>query len=99
MPQVLFGPYGVSVEVESGAAMLDGAPRAGVGIRPECSGKGTRAKCKVNAVRGDVESLPTPQDLLEGQQLACRTGVEEPPVEVFVAQESQQLTDEASVRG
>jgi len=62
MPQVVFEPYGVSVEVESGAALLDAARCGGVRAKPECSPKGTHAKCRVDVVRGDVESGRTRQE-------------------------------------
>ncbi|MFW6279756.1 MAG: hypothetical protein ACOC2T_01880 [Planctomycetota bacterium] len=40
MPQVIFKPYNVTAEVNSGTSVLEAAEMAGVRIRSECAGQG-----------------------------------------------------------
>lgn len=79
MPKITFEPLGRSVEAAPGAALLDVAARAGVGLDSECGGKGTCASCLVLALsgraHGDSAAFLAPEAIGEGYVLACRAVV------------------------
>ena len=51
MSQVAFPHFGVTVEVEPGASLLEAIRRAGVPIASPCDGAGTCGKCRVQVAR------------------------------------------------
>jgi len=98
MSEVIFHPYEVAVEVESGTSILDAARRAHLPIRNDCGGEGVCGKCRVEIQRGEVNRLSTRHQLPPGQDLACRVLVMESTVEVFVPEETRELKEEVSLR-
>lgn len=79
MPNIIFLPLASSVEAAPGAALLEAAARAGVGLDSECGGKGTCGSCLclVTAGRagGDSAAFLAPEAIGEGYVLACRAVV------------------------
>jgi uncharacterized 2Fe-2S/4Fe-4S cluster protein (DUF4445 family) len=79
MPTVTFLPARQSVQVESGAGLLEAAARAGVAISAPCGGEGACGECRVRVERGAVELLAHgclgAEELGEGWALACGSRV------------------------
>lgn len=98
MPRVTFHPAGVTVEVESGASLLDAARQAQVPIRNDCGGQGVCGRCLIEVKRGEVTRLKSRHRLAPGRDLACRTLAAEADIEVFLPRESRELEVEVTVR-
>ncbi len=81
--QVLFEPEGKRVAVTPGTSIFDAAKRTGIGIRTECGGKGSCAKCIVLVSNPDSVTPPTDfendrlgkSETLKGKRLACLTRI------------------------
>jgi uncharacterized 2Fe-2S/4Fe-4S cluster protein (DUF4445 family) len=70
---------------------------AGIRIRSECAGQGACGKCAVEIRRGTPHFLPSRFDLEENRRLACRTEVAEENLEVFVPEESREVSSEVEI--
>ena len=92
MPQVIFRPYGLTVEVEQGTTLLEAAQLAGIHLRSECAGQGACGTCVVEVKRGEPDYLSTRFELEEGRALACRTEVAGENLEIFVPEKSRQAS-------
>jgi len=76
---VTFLPFGVQIQSEAKATILDAALKAGATIFATCGGKGTCGDCAVQVISGDVKekkafSLPK-QLAAQGYVLACQTEI------------------------
>jgi len=85
MPLITFQPSGKTIEVSSGADLLEAARRAGVDVDAPCGGKGTCGKCSVSIISGFAKSLHN-KNLAEnaGLVLACATKTGDAPIVVEV---------------
>ena len=63
-PAVSFLPAKKTVSIAQGSTLLEAAQAAGVHINASCNGKGSCGKCKLIVVSGEVESSPTPKQLM-----------------------------------
>ncbi|MEF8787445.1 MAG: ASKHA domain-containing protein [Planctomycetota bacterium] len=97
MPQVIFQPYGLTVQVEQDTTLLEAAELAGIHMRSDCAGQGACGTCVVQVNRGEPEYLSSRFDPGEGRALACRTEVAADNLEVFVPEESRQPPAEVNV--
>ena len=97
MPQVIFRPHSVTAQVESGSTLLEAAQIAGVSIRSDCGGQGTCGQCVVEVTRGEVERLSSRHQLPEDHVLACRATVKDENVEIFVPEESRDISKDVAV--
>lgn len=92
MPEVVFYPDNMKVEVAEGENLLRAAMIAEVHINASCGGDGTCGKCRVIVESGDVEVLGTGKlteaEIKRGYHLACLTKVKG-DLEVRVPVESQ----------
>jgi uncharacterized 2Fe-2S/4Fe-4S cluster protein (DUF4445 family) len=93
MPTVKFLPSDISVQVESGTALLECARDAGVEIVAPCGGKGTCGKCIVRIVDGNVDSdslgkLSRPE-IADGYVLACKSTVADQDITVEVPERDE----------
>lgn len=92
MPEVIFYPDNIKVEVAGGENLLRAAMIAEVHINASCGGDGTCGKCRVIVEAGEVEVLGTGKltkaEIERGYHLACLTKVKG-DVEVRVPVESQ----------
>ena len=90
MPLITFQPSGKSIEVPSGADLLEAARRAGVDIDAPCGGKGTCGKCGVSIISGFAKSLHD-KNLSEnaGLVLACATKIGNTPLVVEVPKQGE----------
>ena len=82
--KISFLPCNTSVQVSSGASLLDAARKASVKIDSNCNGMGVCGKCLVKQVEGDNNHhhpdelrLVGESNLKQGIRLACRTTVTE----------------------
>jgi uncharacterized 2Fe-2S/4Fe-4S cluster protein (DUF4445 family) len=76
--RVTFQPEGVVVRAEEGELLLDLAAAAGLPLLTECGGRGLCGSCRVQVLRGRVQSLghPQPRDIQTPTDvLACQTRV------------------------
>lgn len=87
----------MTAEVEEGTTVLEAADMAGVRIRSECAGQAACGKCVVEIVRGEPNLLSSRFDLEEDRTLACRTEVAQDNLEVFVPEESREISTEVEV--
>ncbi len=92
MPEVIFYPDNIKIEVVEGENLLRAAMIAEVHINASCGGDGTCGKCRVIVETGEVEVLGrgklTEAEIERGYHLACLTNVQG-DVEVRVPVESQ----------
>ncbi|MFH0784937.1 MAG: ASKHA domain-containing protein, partial [Pseudomonadota bacterium] len=76
---VTFLPGGKTASVPQGSTLLDAARAADVHLNASCNGKGACGKCRLVAVSGGVEVLPTPfltdREKEKGYMLACQSRV------------------------
>ncbi len=76
---VSFLPEKKSASVVQGSTLLDAARVADVHLNASCNGKGFCGKCRLVAVSGSVETLPTPlltdREKEKGYLLACQSRV------------------------
>lgn len=79
MPTITFKPSGKTIEVASGAELLDAAKSVDVAVSSPCGGKGTCGKCIVRIVEGDVDSdslgVLSQETVSQRYVLACKTKV------------------------
>jgi len=80
--KVAFPHFGVTVEVEPGASLLEAIARAGVAIDSPCDGSGTCGKCRVQVatehtgqLREHAHDLLTDAERQAGWVLACQSAV------------------------
>ncbi|MEF8788100.1 MAG: ASKHA domain-containing protein, partial [Planctomycetota bacterium] len=97
MPQVIFRPYGLTVEVEQGTTLLEAAQLAGIHLRSECAGQGACGTCVVEVRRGEPEYLSTRFEIEDGRALACRTEVAGENLELFVPEDSRQPSTQVAL--
>lgn len=77
--RILLLPAGVSVQLEPGESIFEGAKRAGVAVPTECGGKGTCGRCRVLFPLPAREPTAVERqhidraDLARGVRLACRS--------------------------
>ncbi|MDR1030071.1 MAG: ASKHA domain-containing protein [Treponema sp.] len=82
------GSKDLLVPVLSGESILEGAKKANLAIDAPCSGNGTCGKCRVQVLKGAVESKETrhipPDEYSAGYRLACSTTIQS-DLTVFVS--------------
>jgi ferredoxin len=77
--RVTLMPMDVSVQLEPGESIFEGARRVGVAIPTECGGKGTCGRCRVRFALPARPPTPVERqhidraDLARGIRLACRS--------------------------
>jgi len=92
--KVTFLPDGETVEVESGATIMESAEKADVYINSLCGGEGVCCKCRVQVIDGKVRadknsiSFLSKEEVREGYVLACQAKVDE-DIEVVIPAESR----------
>ncbi len=91
MPQVIFQPSGLSVEVSAGTELIEAARQAGVEIEAPCGGRGRCGRCLVRIGSGRVDSdslsvMPAAA-VAQGHVLACRTRIGDEAVVVEVPEQ------------
>ena len=90
MPEVTFLPDNITVEIPTGAPLLEGARLAGVYAPTPCGGKGTCGKCVVRIISGAVEfNNVKGVDFGKGNVLICRTAVCDEPVTAELSETSE----------
>jgi len=76
---ITFEPNGISIQVDEGTSLLEGALAAGVHINATCGGQGVCGKCRVIIEAGEVGSEKSEkisaEDYEEGWRQACKTAV------------------------
>ena len=69
-----------TIEVPTGALMVDAARQAGIEISQPCGGQGRCGRCVVQVTAGKARSRSTlrltPEDIAQGYVLACQTVIE-----------------------
>lgn len=92
---VTFTPEGMTVEIETGATILDAANKSGVYVNSLCGGEGVCGKCRVIVKEGRVHSASTEfltrEEIQKGYVLACQGRIESDLV-VEVPEESRLRT-------
>ncbi len=90
MATVRILPAGVTLEVETGTALLDAVRKAGINLEAPCGGKGTCGKCLVRIVEGDVDhelSMMISDEAREQRYVrACSARIKTGPVVVEIPQ-------------
>ncbi len=96
-----FLPTGKTVEGVVGDSIMDLALAAGIHINASCGGSGTCGQCKVKvesgAVQGGYHAKLTPEEIRQGQRLACMAEVHEDCVVEILA--SSEVDHTAIERG
>ena len=101
--KVRFEPSGVEVEVQPGTIILKAAQNADVFINSICGGDGICGKCKVEVLKGNVESPPTMlltrQEVRRNYVLACQARIAEGDVVIGIPEESRLGAGQIDVAG
>ena len=77
--QVTFEPGGQVLQIPGGSTLLEAAEAADVHLNAACNGKGLCGKCKLMAVSGKIETVPSALlsdiEARKGYVLACQSKV------------------------
>ena len=102
MPQVVFNPGGVKIDVPTGSLIQEAARKAGVEIGIPCGGQGRCGRCAVVVESGSVRRRSTMRlsaaDVQAGYALACQTAIDGDVVVTVPLQEKleRRLTSDRS---
>ena len=102
MPQVIFNPGGVKIDVPAGSLIQEAARKAGVEIGMPCGGQGRCGRCAVIVESGSVRRRSTIRlsaaDVQTGYALSCQTVVDGNAVVTVPPQEKieRRLTSDKS---